>query len=89
MADAADLDFARSNIDREGLYFGVWKFGIKASRGVAVVLSGFLLWGIGYRAGVEPDAAVKLRIALLFGPLVGSIFVLSGLVFHRFAAKSG
>lgn len=85
VADAADLDFAQSNVNREGLYFGVWKFGIKASRGVAVVISGFLLWGIGYRAGVEPDAAVKLRIALLFGPLVGSIFVLSGLVFHRFA----
>lgn len=88
VADAADLDFAQSNVNREGLYFGVWKFGIKASRGVAVVLSGFLLWGIGYRAGVEPDAAVKLRIALLFGPMVGSIFVLSGLVFHRFAVRA-
>lgn len=88
VADAADIDFARTNINREGLYFGVWKFGIKASRGVAVVLSGLLLWAIGYRAGIEPDAAVKLRIALLFGPLVGAIFVLSGLVFQRFAVKN-
>ena len=88
VADAADMDFQRSNTNREGLYFGVWKFGIKASRGVAVVLSGFLLWAIGYRAGIEPDAAVQFRIALLFGPLVGSIFVMSGLVFYRFAVRA-
>ncbi|MBL8032436.1 MAG: MFS transporter [Leptospiraceae bacterium] len=86
VADAADDDFARSGERREGLYFGVWKFGIKASRGVAVMLSGVLLWAIGYRAGAKPDDAVAFRIALLFGPLVGSIFVLSGIVFYRFAA---
>ena len=39
---------------------------------MAVVLSGFLLSGIGYKAGVTPDDTVKFRIALLFGPLVGS-----------------
>lgn len=88
VADAADLDRGATGEGREGLYFGVWKFGIKASRGVAVVFSGLLLSAIGYQAGISPDANVKFRIALLFGPVVGSIFVLSGIVFYFFAAKS-
>ncbi len=87
VADAADLDRNATGENREGLYFGVWKFGIKASRGVAVVLSGLLLTAIGYQSGVVPDAAVKFRIALLFGPAVGLIFVLSGLTFYFMASK--
>jgi len=88
VADAADLDSSQSGENRDGLYFGLWKFGIKASRGVAVALSGFLLWLIGYQAGVTPDDTVKFRIALLFGPAVGSIFVISGLVFYFSATKA-
>lgn len=88
VADAADLDLAQSGENRDGLYFGLWKLGIKASRGVAVALSGALIWAIGYRAGVAPDEVVKFRIALLFGPLVGSIFVASGLVFYFKAARA-
>lgn len=87
VADAADMDFAQSGEKREGLYFGLWKFGIKAARGVAVFLSGALLWLIGYRAGVTPEGSVPFRIALLFGPLVGSIFVLSGLLFYFVARQ--
>ncbi|HMY10594.1 MAG TPA: MFS transporter [Turneriella sp.] len=88
VADAADLDLAQSGENRDGLYFGLWKLGIKASRGVAVALSGGLIWAIGYRAGVTPDDVVRFRIALLFGPLVGSIFVASGLVFYFKAARA-
>jgi len=88
VADAADIDTAASGENRDGLYFGLWKFGIKASRGVAVALSGLLLWLIGYQAGVVPNAEVKVRIAILFGPVVGSIFVLSGVVFYFSAAKA-
>jgi len=88
VADAADIDTAASGENRDGLYFGLWKFGIKASRGVAVALSGLLLWLIGYQAGVVPNADVKVRIAILFGPVVGSIFVLSGIVFYFSAAKA-
>ena len=87
VADAADIDRAQTGESREGLYFGVWKFGIKASRGVAVVLSGFLLAAIGYEAGQLPSETVKFRIALLFGPVVGSIFVLSGLTFYFLASR--
>ncbi|MFO1480690.1 MAG: MFS transporter [Turneriella sp.] len=88
VADAADLDLAQSGENRDGLYFGLWKLGIKASRGVAVALSGGLIWAIGYRAGVTPDDVVRFRIALLFGPLVGLIFVASGLVFYFKAARA-
>jgi GPH family glycoside/pentoside/hexuronide:cation symporter len=88
VADAADIDLAQSGENRDGLYFGLWKLGIKASRGVAVVLSGGLLWLIGYRAGVSPDDAVKFRIALLFGPVVGSIFVASGVIFYYKATRA-
>lgn len=88
VADAADIDSRQSGESREGLYFGVWKFGIKASRGVAVVLAGVLLTAIGYEAGAVPAEAVRFRIALLFGPVVGLIFVLSGLVFYFKASKS-
>lgn len=87
VADAADLDRTASGENRDGLYFGVWKFGIKASRGVAVLMSGLMLSAIGYQSGSAPDPAVQFRIALLFGPVVGSIFVLSGLVFYFVAAR--
>jgi glycoside/pentoside/hexuronide:cation symporter, GPH family len=87
VADAADLDFARTGKNREGFYFGIWKFGIKASRGVAVVFAGLLLAAIGYQAGSLPNEAVKRGIAILFGPVVGIIFIASGLVFYFFAAK--
>lgn len=87
VADAADIDTVQSGERREGLYFGMWKFGIKASRGVAVVLAGVLLTVIGYEAGVSPSETVRFRIALLFGPVVGCIFVLSGLVFYFKASK--
>jgi len=86
VADAADLDLMQSGEIRDGLYFGLWKFGIKAARGVAVALSGGLIWAIGYRAGVTPDDVVRFRIALLFGPLVGLIFVVSGVIFYFKAA---
>lgn len=88
VADAADIDLMQSGENRDGLYFGLWKLGIKASRGVAVALSGALLWAIGYRAGINPDGAVKFRIALLFGPLVGAIFVASGLIFYYKARRA-
>lgn len=87
VADAADLDRKRSGADREGLYFGLWKLGVKASRGVAVALSGVLLSAIGYEAGGQLSDTVRFRIALLFGPAVGLIFVLSGLIFYFVAAR--
>jgi len=87
VADAADLDHARTGENREGFYFGLWKFGIKASRGVAVVAAGVLLTAIGYEAGTPPADQVRFRIALIFGPLVGTIFVLSGVVYYFFAAR--
>jgi hypothetical protein len=46
-----------------------------------------MLSAIGYQSGGAPDPAVQFRIAVLFGPVVGSIFVLSGLVFYFVAAK--
>ncbi|HRP68059.1 MAG TPA: MFS transporter [Turneriella sp.] len=88
VADVADLDRNKSGESREGLYFGVWKFGIKASRGIALVVAGFLLTAIDYHAGESPNQVVSFRIALLFGPGVGSVFVIAAIVFYFFVGKT-
>lgn len=64
-----------------GQVFGVWKFVAKSSRGLAIAAGGQLLAFAGYSASKQPlGDSVTWNIALLFGPVVGVFFILSGLV---------
>lgn len=85
VADVADLDQWRHHKEREGLYFGFWKFGAKVSRAAALGLTGLALDWIGFVEGAtEQSSAVSQRLSYLFGPGVGIFFILSGLIFMAF-----
>ena len=81
VADTIDYDRLRTGLDREGLYFGVWRMGTKLARALGLGLNGVCLWLIGFSAGaaaLSPETG--WRLALLFGPVVGVLFVGAGLV---------
>jgi GPH family glycoside/pentoside/hexuronide:cation symporter len=85
LADVVDHDRLRSGESRFGLYFGVWKMGAKASRAVAIAISGNLLALVGFTANVEQGPAASLGLALVFGPCVGAFLIAAALVLglHR------
>lgn len=82
VADLVDLDELHTRRNREGIYFGVWKMGVKLSRALGLLLAGGLLSGIGFdeRAAVQSEPVLQW-LALLFGPGVGILFALGALIF--------
>jgi Na+/melibiose symporter-like transporter len=72
-----------------GAVFGLWKFVAKAARAVAIAGAGNLLAAVGYTANGPTDPSVASNIGWLFGPAVGILFIMSGLIliwrpsFHR------
>ena len=81
VADAVDYDELKTGRQREGLYFGVWKMGNKLSRAAGLVLTGLMLSWIGFDETVAAQAPqVEWRLALIFGPGVGSFLLASGIV---------
>jgi glycoside/pentoside/hexuronide:cation symporter, GPH family len=85
LTDVADADRLRENENREGLYFGFWRFGQKLARSLGVALTGLLVeWaGFGGDALSAPAESTEstLPLALLFGPGVGIFFITASLVF--------
>ena len=81
VADSIDYDRIRVRRAREGLYFGVWKMSTKAARALGLLLAGILLDLIGFpEGGGAVDAAVSYRLSLLFGPVVGVLFMGAGVL---------
>jgi len=77
LADVVDHDRVRSREARFGLYFGVWKMGAKASRALAIALTGNALGWMGFVPNQAQGPGTSLGIALLFGPGVGAFFLLA------------
>jgi Na+/melibiose symporter-like transporter len=73
-----------------GVVFGLWKFIAKAARAVAIAGAGNLLAAVGYAPNVSVDSGVASNISWLFGPVVGALFVVSGLILvcHPFKKAS-
>lgn len=82
VADVADYDFLKTGMNREGLYYGYWKMGMKIARAISIAASGWLLSAIGFVSGSQTQTQeVTEGLALLFGPVVGLFFILGGLLF--------
>ncbi|TGL58995.1 MFS transporter [Leptospira sarikeiensis] len=84
VADVVDYDELLTGQKREGAYFGFWKMATKVVRAIGFAFLGFLLEEIGYKTGAgaqEPE--LGWRLALLFGPIVGTFFILGAIVFSR------
>ncbi len=86
IADLADYDYVKSKLKfkREGLFFGFLKFSIKLSRGISIILSGFLLSFIGFSANSLINEDIAKNISYIFGYVVGIFFVISGIIFYFF-----
>ena len=85
VADVVDHDELICGQRREGLYFGVWRLAMKVSRALGLVASGLLLATIGFDpAAGPPSPEATGGLALVFGPVVGGLFVLAGVLFMLF-----
>ncbi len=85
LTDVVDYDEWKTGQKREGLYFGVWKMGVKFSQAVGIGLSGFLLDFIGFDpSSTSQSSEVGFRLAMIFGPGVGFFFILGSLIFLTF-----
>ncbi|MEI1279501.1 MFS transporter [Leptospira venezuelensis] len=89
VADVVDYDELLTGEKREGAYFGFWKMATKIIRAIGFAFLGFLLEAIGYQAGAQTqDPELGWRLTILFGPVVGSLFVLASLIFTRMGLTS-
>ena len=81
VADTIDYDKLRTGLDREGLYFGVWRMGTKLARALGLGLNGASLWLMGFSVpAAESDPEMGWRLAVLFGPVAGILFMVAGFV---------
>ncbi|GBF40524.1 MFS transporter [Leptospira johnsonii] len=84
VADVVDYDELLTGEKREGAYFGFWKMATKIIRAIGFAFLGFLLEAIGYQTGAQTqNPELGWRLTILFGPVVGGLFVLAALIFTR------
>jgi GPH family glycoside/pentoside/hexuronide:cation symporter len=89
MADAADEHECLFGTRREGLYFAGLNFAGKAATGLGALVAGVGLDLIGFptnlAAKAEPGLAIAAptltRLGLVIGPAVGTIYLMSTLIF--------
>ncbi|TGL24592.1 MFS transporter [Leptospira yanagawae] len=85
LTDVVDYDEFKTGEKREGLYFGIWKMGVKFSQAFGIAITGFLLDMIGFQNGLTTQSQeVGFRLAMIFGPGVGFFFILGSLLFLFF-----
>ena len=88
LIDCIDYDTVRTREAKSGLYFGIWLMAGKMSRAIAVALSGKILSLIGFAPNTEQTSEVSRKIALTFGPGVGSFFIGGALIALLFPLTS-
>lgn len=87
VAGVARLGSSNADNEGEGLAFGYWRMGQKIMRSLGLALTGVLLWWIGYEEGLtQQSEQTARRLAWVFGPGVGSLFIMAALVFSRMPA---
>ncbi|ABZ93107.1 Na+/melibiose symporter-related transporter [Leptospira biflexa serovar Patoc strain 'Patoc 1 (Ames)'] len=85
LTDVVDYDEFQTGEKREGLYFGIWKMGVKFSQAFGIAITGFLLDIIGFQNGMTTQTPeVGFRLALIFGPGVGFFFIFGSIIFLFF-----
>jgi len=81
--DTVELDYARNGVRREGVFYGMWNFVNQLGVAFALALNGWVLGWFGYIPNVAQDAASKVGIRLLVGPIAAA-FVVIGIVVLSF-----
>ncbi len=82
VADMVDYDELKTRQNREGLYFGAWRMGTKMARAFGILVTALALAAIGFdQAAPEQSDEAIFGLGVLFGPVVGSFFILGALIF--------
>ncbi|MCB1160961.1 MAG: MFS transporter, partial [Leptospiraceae bacterium] len=87
LADLEEADRLKTGTEKDGIYFSLAKFSMKASRSFAVALSGFLLSLIHFLPKQAQNPETNFQLGLLFGPFVGFFFILSSILFLKIPLK--
>lgn len=83
LPDVTELDYANTGVRREGVFYGLWNFTLKAGQALA---SGMVLWvlaAFGYAPDVTQSDLSILGIRLLVGP-IAAVFFVAGVVVLSF-----
>ncbi len=85
LTDVLDHDLLRTGRMRSGLFFGVWRFCSKMARALSILVVGVVLGAVGFveQSDTQPPA-VRTALLVLFGPLVGALFLGSTWVLWRY-----
>ena len=75
--DVVEVDELKTGKRREGLYYGVAIFVLKAGSAFALLLVGQALEWIGYIPGAVQSPTVLLGLRVMFGPLVAGLLLIS------------
>ncbi len=75
--DVVEVDELKTGKRREGLYYGVAIFILKAGSAFALLLVGQALEWIGYIPGAVQSPTVLLGLRVMFGPLVAGLLLIS------------
>ena len=76
-ADICDLDELENGVRREGLLGAVYWWMVKLGFGVAALLSGFILWLVGFDPEqVTESATTGMRLFYTFLPIFGVVFAI-------------
>ncbi len=83
-SDVIDWDEWRTGQRKEGAYFAAWNFVFKASFGITLMLTGYVLQMSGFEPNVEQTETVKLALRSMYAlyPLV--CFLAGAAIFSRF-----
>jgi len=84
VADLIDHDEMHTGGRREGAYFAIWSFAIKASNAVTGFVALQVLEHVGYVPGVAQTPTVKAWMLLMYSWFPAFFYFLSGLVLLRF-----
>jgi Na+/melibiose symporter-like transporter len=87
IADVAEDSEVTTGRRSEGVFVAATMFIQKATTGIGIFASSLLLGAIGFPRGAAPDAvdpAVVRMLGLVYVPVIGLLFLLSGLFLYRY-----
>jgi len=84
VADLIDHDEVHTGGRREGAYFAIWSFAIKASNAITGFVALQVLERVGYLPGVPQTDTVKMWMLWMYSWFPAIFYLLSGLVLMRF-----
>ena len=83
-ADVIDFDEYLTGNRKEGAYFAVWNFVKKSGFGVAAMLTGLVLSGVGFVPNQAQSEETLLAMRVLFSFVPGVCFVIGTILFISF-----